>query len=167
MRELIKPKPAETVPDLPIVRVNGDGINRLFGLYAVCQHLDRLEAEEEKRIRAIPNGWRDLRLCRTLLHKLAKNMRYTMPPEKRGSIDRMASRMRFRVWCGHEPIKTTPDEVVLAEKELDVLVKYARNECKLCIEQKCNQCPLGKTFDSVLDYDRNGISWASINTGKE
>lgn len=164
VREILKKKkPAAPAPDLPIVRANSDSIKRIYNLYAACQCLEELEAKEEKRIRAIPNGWRDLRMCTAVLRKLSNNMKYTMQPEKRTSVDHMAPRMYFRTWCGHEPVKTTPDEVVLLEKELDVLVEYAWNECSMCVEQQCSQCPLGKTFDSVLGYDRNGGSWAAID----
>ena len=167
MREMLKPRtPAAPAPELPIVRVNSDSIQRLYSLFAAAQCLGELEATEEKRIRVIPGGWRDLRLCHTLLDKLAKNMKYTMPPEKRARVDSMAPRMRFRTWCGHEAIKTTPEEVVVAEKELDVLVEYAWNECSMCIEQRCSQCRLGKVFDGVMDYDRNGDSWADIDPRK-
>lgn len=162
MREMLKPKPASPVPDLPIVRANGDSIQRLYRLYAACQCLEELEEKEEKRIKVIPNGWRDLRLCTTLLRKLSQSMKYTMQPEKRASVDHMAPRMRFRTWCGHEAVKTAPEEVVLAEKELDVLMEYAWKECSLCLEQRCGQCRLGKVFDSVLDNDRNTGSWALI-----
>lgn len=169
MKDLLTPKSVtihrkvEPVPDLPIVRTSGDSIQRLYKLYAACQCLEELEAVEEKRVRAIPNGWRDLRLCITTLNKLARKMKFTMPPEKRSTIDRMAPRMRFRTWCGQDAIKTAPDEVVVAEKDLDVLVEYAWNECSMCVEQRCGQCPLGKAFDSVLGYDRNGGSWAAID----
>lgn len=165
VRDILKPKttPAEPIPDLPIVRANNDGIQRLYRLYAACQCLEELETKEETRVKAIPNGWRDLRLCISVLRKLSRNMKYTMPPEKRASIDRMAPRMCFRTWCGTEAIRTAPDEVVVASKELDVLMEYAWNECSTCLEQRCSQCKLGKTFDRVLDYDRDGGSWAAID----
>lgn len=148
---------------LPVIRANSETINRLYSVYAAAQTLGEIEATEEKRVRAIPNGWRDLRLCHTLLDRLAKDMKSTLPPEKVASVNRMAPRMHFRVWCGREAVKTTPDEVVLAEKDLNALVTYARKECSMCVEQRCGQCPLGKALDHVLTYDRNGGSWANIH----
>lgn len=149
--------------NIPVVRANGKDIDLIFGLHAAGQELARCEKEMEKRIRAIPNGWRDLRLIHTKLDKLLDSIYLTIQPEKRATVNRMAPRMRFRVWCGHEVIKTAPNEVVITQEEMATLVSYAwGGECALCVEQRCGQCKLGKVFDSVLSHDRNGSSWAAI-----
>lgn len=147
----------------PIVRANGKDIDLIFGLHAAGQELQRAGVEMEKRIRAIPNGWRDLRLIQAKLDKLLDGIHLTVQPEKRLTMQRMAPRMKFRVWCGHEAIRTAPNEVVLTKEEMAVLMTYAWNECSMCVEQRCDRCPLGKTFDSILHYDRDGGSWANID----
>lgn len=150
--------------NISIVRANTHDLDLLFGLFAAAQELNRCETEMEKRVRAIPNGWRDLRLIRTKLNKLLDDLILTVQPEKRATMNRMAPRMRFRVWCGHEVIKTAPNEVVITQNEMTTLLEYAWSaECSICMEGRCDQCKLGKVFDSILSYDRNGGSWASID----
>lgn len=148
----------------PIIRANGRDVDLIFGLHAAGQELRRAEKEAEKRIRAIPNGWRDLRLIITKLDKLLDGLHLTVQPEKRQTMQRMAPRMRFRVWCGQEAVKTAPNEVVITKNEMGTLLTYAwEGTCTLCIEQRCDRCPLGKTLDSVLSVDRNRGSWAAFD----
>lgn len=151
---------------IPVIRANSDTLNLLFEMHAACQTLKTFEQTQEARVKAIPNGWRDLRLCKTLLYRLRDNLRLTLQPEKRSAMDRMGPRMRFKTWCGKQAIETGPDEAVLETKELKTLLKYAHKECEICIEQRCNQCKLGKTFDSVLAFDRDGRSWATLSFEK-
>lgn len=160
-----KKAPTNSTP-LPIIRANGKDLDLIFGLHAAGQELRRCEVEMERRIRAIPNGWRDLRLISSKLDKLLNGIHQTVQPEKRQTMLRMAPRMRFRVWCGHEAIKTAPNEVVITKEEMSTLLTAAWDTCSLCLEQRCERCKLGKTFDSVLNYDRNGGSWAAMDPGK-
>ena len=154
-------------PEIPVIRANGHDVDLIFALYAASQELERAEREIERRFRAIPGGWRDLRLIRTKLANLLPLLKKTVQPEKRRSMDRMAPRMRFRVWCGHEAVRTAPDEVVLAKSELATLMHYSHQECSMCVEQRCGQCRLGKVYDSILLHDRNGGSWAAVDFVKE
>lgn len=150
--------------DLPIIRGNGYDLERIRGCYAAWKELEFLELHQEKRIKAIPGGWRDLKLCRTLLKKLADNMQRTLPPEKRESLNRTKGRMYFKTWCGPEAIRTAPDEVILLSKELSTLIVSAHEgKCTTCFETNCRACPLGKTLDSVLSMDRGNRCWSSID----
>ena len=119
-------------------------------------------------MRAIPNGWRDLRLCRTLLDKLVVNLVGTLQPEKLKAMKRMLPRMKFKVICGTHATKTQDDETILASEDLDALVRFAHEaNCKMCMETNCRACKLGKALDSVLTYDRNESSWAAIDIDVE
>lgn len=150
--------------DLPIIRGNGYDLERIRGVYAAWKELELLEKAQERRIKTIPGGWRDLKLCRTLLKKLADNMVRTLQPEKRGTVQRMGTRMFFRVWTGPEAIKTTPDEVVLLNKELDAIIEAAHdNACKMCMQTNCRSCKLGKALDNVLSMDRGDRCWSHID----
>lgn len=150
--------------NLPIIRGNGYDLERIRGVYAAWKELEILENAQEKRIRSIPGGWRDLKLCRTLLKKLADNMVLTLQPEKRGAVQRMGKKMFFRVWCGTEAIKTTPDEVVVLNSELDAIINAAHeNACRMCMQTNCRACKLGKALDSVLSMDRGSRSWSAID----
>lgn len=147
---------------IPVIRANSDDLNLLFEFHAACQTLKTFEQTQERRVRAIPNGWRDLKLCKTLMYRLRDNLKQTLQPEKISAMDRMGPRMRFKTWCGIQTIETGPSEVVLEQKEFETLLHYARMECMMCVEQRCKQCRLGKTLDSVLVHDRGDGSWANI-----
>ena len=149
---------------LPIIRGNGNDLVRIRGLYAAWKELEFLENEQERRIKVIPGGWRDLKLCRTLMKKLADNMVRTLQPEKRETLSRTKGRMYFKTWCGPEAIRTAPEEVILLHKELAVLVETAHeNACKMCLQTNCRACKLGKTLDSVLSMDRGERQWSAID----
>lgn len=149
---------------LPVIRGNGYDLEQIRGCYAAWKQLELLEKAQERRIRAIPGGWRDLKLCRTLLKKLADNMVRTLQQEKRDVLARTTGRMYFKVWCGPEAISVTPDEVILLQKELTTLVESAHEGmCKMCLQTNCRACKLGKTLDSVLSMDRGDRQWSMID----
>lgn len=145
------------------MRTNRGDINRIFGMYAGLQELETASKEMEKRFRLIPNGWRDLKCIISQLNKLMDNIVATIPPEKLVSMHRMLPRMRFKVVCGDQASVAGYDECTITLREADVLCKYAHEHCKMCFEGSCSNCPLGRTLDSVLMYDRDGRSWASVD----
>ena len=147
-----------------VVRANSKELDRIFALFAAAQEVRMAEQQMEARLRAIPGGWRDLRLIRTLLDKLTTNLVCTLQSEKLVSMRRMLPRMKFRVVCGTEATRVQEDEVILAMKDMDMLVHFAHEgNCKLCLNPDCRACPLGKTLDSVLTFDRDGCGWDAIN----
>ena len=149
---------------LPTIRANSKELEQIFTMFAAAQELEHAERTMERRVRAIPNGWRNLRLCRSLLDKLVVDMVGTLQPEKIAAMKRMLPKMKFRVLCGPSATKPEPDEVTLAMKDMNNLVHYAHEaNCKMCLETNCKRCPLGKTLDSVLMQDRNDGSWATID----
>lgn len=153
---------------LPTIRANSKELNQIFTMFAAAQELEHTEKTMERRVRAIPNGWRNLRLCRTLLDKLVVDMVGTLQPEKIAAMRRMLPKMRFKVICGPTATNPEPNQAILAMDELDTLVYYAHEaNCKMCVEPHCKRCKLGKTLDSVLTYDRNEDPWSVIDINAE
>lgn len=147
-----------------IVRVNNKEINSIFGVHAALSELKTASELMEKRFRAIPNGWRDLRCTISILTKLCGELMRTVPPEKLGNLQLMSRRMKFKLIIGPQATKTEEDECVVTMKDLHTLAMCSYEQCKLCNNwEKCNQCPLGQTLDRVLMYDRNGQSWATAD----
>ena len=101
-----------------VVRANSKDLDRIFALFAAAQEVRMAEEQMENRFRAIPGGWRDLRLIRTLLDKLTTNLVSTLQSEKLVSMKRMLPRMKFRVVCGTEATRVQEDEVILAMREV-------------------------------------------------
>lgn len=153
---------------LPTIRANSRELDQIFTMFAAAQELEHAEQKMERRVRAIPNGWRNLRLCRTLLDQLVMDLVGTLQQEKVAAMKRMLPRMKFKVVCGPNATKTQDDEAILSMKDLDVLVHYAHEaNCMMCLEANCRACKLGKTLDGVLTKDRNGGSWATIDIDVE
>ena len=153
---------------LPTIRANSKELDQIFTMFAAAQELEHAEKYMERRVRAIPNGWRNLRLCRTLLDRLVVDMVGTLQQEKIAAMKRMLPRMKFKVVCGPNATRTQEDEVILASKDLDALVHFAHEgNCKMCMEGNCRACKLGKALDGILTKDRDNGSWATIDIDQE
>ena len=148
---------------IPRLRMNRNDVNLIFGMYAGLQELEHASQEMEQRFRAIPYGWRDVKMIISRYDKLLSDLMMTVPPEKLVSMNRMIPKMRFKLSCGAQASDTGRDECIIAVDEANVLTHYAHEYCKMCFEKSCSQCPLGKTFDRVLSYDRDGQSWAGVD----
>lgn len=148
---------------IPRMRTNRNDINRIFGMYAGLQELDEARQEMEGRFRSIPNGWRNLKMVISVLDKLLSDIMMTVPPEKLSSMSRMLPRMRFRVSCGVQASELDSEECIIAQRDADVLCTFAHEHCMMCLDGDCNRCPLGKTLDSIMTYDRDGQSWSMVS----
>lgn len=144
------------------MRTNNNDLNNIVGLYAAFGMIETACEEMETRVRSIHNGWRDFKCISTMLKKLAGNIVATVPQEKTPNLRRLIRRAQMRIVIG--PQAAVPrDETVIGYDDLDVLVLYARDACKMCPDwTKCNSCKLGKTLDHLMRYDRNGKSWALV-----
>ena len=145
------------------MRTNKQDVACIFSMFAGLQELEKASVEMEKRFRLIPNGWRDLKCIISMYNRLMDNVVATIPVEKLNGVMRMLPRMRFKVYCGVQASELGNDECIITLREADVLCRYAHEQCKLCFEGNCSHCPLGKTLDSVMTYDRDGRSWSSVD----
>ncbi len=150
--------------DIPTIRANKEHVNSALGLMACLQELKQAE-QMKKRFQAIPHGWRDLRMLEAVLSNLIDDVLQTFPVEKLVSMQRMLPHMKYKLQCGATASKLNDDECIIAEKDLDTLTAYAHEQCKLCVEENCNRCPLGKVLDGIVCDDRDGRSWANIDIG--
>lgn len=149
--------------ELPVIRANKDHINALFGMFAAINELEKAQNTMENRIRSVPNGWRDIKLVCVKLDHLVNDLCQTYPLEKLVSIRRMLPHMKYKVQCGVAASNLNEDENLIASDDLDTIAIFAHEQCKLCIEQNCSKCKLGKTFDRIFMYDRDDGSWAHVD----
>lgn len=147
---------------IPVIRSNRHDINRMMGIFAAVNEFELCQKEMETRIRAIPNGWRDMRLIDRKLTDIISGLVQTFPTEKMLSLKRMAHGMAYKAYYAR-PAAVDKSETLIEQERLDVLCEYAHEQCKLCVTAKCGACPLGKVFDSILSDDRDGRSWAEID----
>lgn len=146
------------------IRANNEAVTTELSLIASYQEIQRaINSPFAQRFKAVPGGWRDANMLRSVLSKLIDNTLLTFPHEKLVSMQRMLPHMKYKVQCGVTASKLGSDECIVTENDLDTLSYYAHETCKLCVEQNCNRCPLGKTFDRTLTLDRDGSSWAFID----
>ena len=149
--------------ELPIIRANREHINALFGLFAAVQEMEKAQNAMENRIRAVPNGWRDIKMLQKRLDSLISDLCNTYPLEKLVSIRRMLPHMKYKVQCGVAASNLKEDENLIASDDLDTISIYAHEQCKICIDQDCSKCKLGRTFDRIFMHDRDDGSWAHVD----
>lgn len=159
----------ERLKDVPESRLRGDDVLLLSTLSAVAQKLKDLADNESfrNRVRTVPGGLRDLMMLRTKAQRLSDDLQYTIPEEKFDGVVRATSRMRMDIHQG--PIasrETYKDTQIITGDELVALCDAAHEyKCKVCIDGRCATCELGKAFDNLMAYDRNGGSWSTIDIG--
>lgn len=81
---------------IPVIRSNRHDINRMMGIFAAINEFELCEKEMENRIRAIPNGWRDMRLIDRKLTDIINGLVQTFPQEKMISLRRMIPGMAYK-----------------------------------------------------------------------
>ena len=153
--------------EIPVIRANREDINLCFGLLASLQEMKKAEETMERRFRAIPNGWRNIRMLEKVLSNTLDDLLPTYPVEKLISMQRMMPHMRFQLHCGVSASKLRSEDCIIEQKDLHMLSVHAHEQCKLCVDQDCGRCKLGKVFDKILCEDRDGRSWANVNIDVE
>ena len=132
-------------------------------MFAAVNELEKAQSAMENRIRAVPNGWRDIKMICARLDSLVNDLCQTYPLEKLVSIRRMLPHMKYKVQCGVAASNLKEDENLIASDDLDTISIYAHEQCKMCIDQDCSKCKLGKTFDRIFMHDRDDGSWAHVD----
>lgn len=144
----------EKYAGIPITRARQSEIDYLVYMMCSLSKFTEDADQVEKRIKSIPNGWRDMRMIISVLQSLVEKMLRTLPMEKRETLYRLVPDIRYtisyhkRVGRADEPISG------IYTKDLDILC-WATHEylCKLC-DGKCQQCDIGKAFDRMIGTDR-------------
>ena len=151
--------------NIPIIRANNEAVTTALGLIAALQEMKvALDSKFLQRFKAVPNGYRNAKMIFSVLNKLIDDVLMTFPVEKLESMQRMMPYMKFKILCGVSVSNVENDNVVLSEKTLDTLVLAAHDgKCKMCIDQNCKRCALGKALDGLCSYDREDGSWATID----
>lgn len=153
---------------LPIIRANKDHIEAIFGLFAAVSEFEKAYTIMPARFAAIPHGKRNIKMMMAVLDDLVQDLCCTLPTEKLVSIKRMLPHMRYKVHFGATVSQIGKDECIIQSPDLDILARNAHEQCKLCIDQNCRKCKLGKVFDRVYTHDRGDDgSWAYVSFEEE
>jgi len=128
-------------------------LRTLFGMVEMfAKHAELLE----KRVKGIPDGWRDMRMIASVAQKLMEHILETVPDKKLASIQK---ELRHTV----VEIKVTPDYsgensgcCYISEDTLDGLIQRLMNaECFLCDKSGAamKACGLRKTLADAYPWD--------------
>lgn len=77
---------------LPEMRMRQGEMDGLFAMFAALQEFDGAKTDMRDRLKAIPNGYRDLRLAEATLTRLLARIVETIPAEKKRAIRRHATK---------------------------------------------------------------------------
>ena len=146
-----------------IERTRKEDVEGFYELACANSGLNFVVKKIENRIRAIPNGYRDARLCLTLMDKLVMGVLETFTLDKKITIARQIKALRYQVYTGPMASKP-PDMVYIHMDDLTALVDNAHEVCKLCAHpERCKTCKLGKALDRALIYERKDGSWQDVD----
>lgn len=145
------------------LRLRQSEMDNFMGLAAAVEELEKSQTVMQKRLKMIPNGWRDAKMLYVRLCKLFEDIVTTIPPEKQLYIARTAKNMSYRVFY-HGTVSTVDDDVsVIPNKDFQNLCIATHEKCLFC-DKDCSQCVLGKTFDHLLRHSRGkGESWSTYD----
>lgn len=144
---------------LPRTRPTSDEVLSEFSLFAACQLLEDSGKELERRVRLLPDGWRDYRLAVSKASRVATDVLCTFTPDRLAGMQKQLPLMHCKVYTG-KPAVADPDCLYMTVDDFSVICKAAHEKCALCMEQHCARCELGKMFDRHLLYDRGDLTWA-------
>lgn len=158
--------PPERLRGVPRMRVRRHDAERIYQLFAALSALEYAQNDEDfrARVKAMPNGWRDLRMIRVTLERLMDDLMWTVPLEKLVGLKRDMPRCRFDIRFG--PVASqarAPHEMIVDREDLRALIRSAHGErCRLCMKdgKACGRCDLGRALDRLCMQDRDGGSWS-------
>lgn len=155
---------------LPVIRLRQSELDDIFALFATLQELEAAKNDMRERFRAIPNGYRDVRLVEVTLNRLLVDLVATIPQEKLRSIRKMLPNMKYKVYFNGTVSQMCDNATAIDSNDLDVLCRLAHDNCCLLCDDDCSKCKCGlsRVFNHVLKMDRQpGDSWSFMDFTKE
>ena len=147
---------------IEVIKANSDDILAAFSLFAAVQLLTENGKIVERRIRALPYGYRDYKLALKMATRVAEDILQTFPAKKLMGMKQQVRNMFCKVYCG-KPVVPDPDYVYLLGADFEEICYAAHEKCKMCDDWNCDRCSLGKQFDKHLIVERDQIPWAMMN----
>jgi hypothetical protein len=151
------------IMSLPKKTANRAEVDAYYYLAAAQRTLARAERDMEKRIRMLPNGWRDFRLVQSRMGDLVRMIGGTFEPEKARQIARMGQTVQLKLEFNRQAVREK--EMMLIEtEEACALITAAQEACKLrmCDPQECRKCELGRVMDRLSWLSRGNRAWWEV-----
>lgn len=152
------------------VNLSGREYYTLRSLMAVVSTFEGCAGDLEKRVRTIPNGYRDLKLIMATADRLFEKILATIPEKKLKQIKHEIGFTRLE-------LKVTPDYtgrkesafIYVPQENLEWLTeKVVDMECALC-DKTCKEskkCEIRKNIEALYHYDfpeTVGCPFATMN----
>lgn len=150
-----------------VERIKGYENQGLKWLYAFdsCLKLDCMD-KLEKRLKSIPNGWRDARMIQSVLGRLIDRLTDTIPPEQRIAILTNLTKQEIRI--GATSVASAKDFTLVPLESAYVLVDAAMDSvCDFCSKtvMEARKCELRKALDAFTTLDREEIQGCRYRMG--
>lgn len=128
-------------------------------LCALVGTIGHLSKKLEKRLKAVPGGWRDARMLDAVSASLITRLCDTIPIEKLLAIRREIDHTQVYIRTKPDYCQRSLDNITyVREDALDDLVQHVMNlDCYLCEKNhaQSKQCPLRKTIENLYHFDIN------------
>lgn len=128
--------------------------------FGIITTFNKHAGQLERRVREIPNGWRDLRMLMTVSERLLGNILKTVPVKKLKAIKKELDNMEFTVSirnCIAPPAKTDTDGFTyVSQRALERITQRVVDfECFGCQKQgaEAKHCQLRKDIESTYNYE--------------
>ena len=149
---------------IPVMRARKEEIDGIVYMLCSLSKFRQAEKTMEKRLRSVPNAFRDLRMINSVLSRLADKMKLTLPEEKRSTLDVMLPDIRYKITYSRQVGRSEEPVSGIYTTDLDMLCAVAHDAvCKMC-DSSCDRCDLGKCFDRMIGTNRKkGESYTFID----
>lgn len=153
----------ESAP-LPRMHLRQEETDGLVYLLCMVPRLRDIQTHMEKRLRTIPNGWRNIRMMESVLDNMLTDLLNTVPVDKLVTLQALMPDTRVHVTYTRQIGRGKDDISGILTKDLDMLCTAAHDGvCRLC-DKDCDRCQLGKVFDRFLNTTRRkGESYTFMN----
>jgi hypothetical protein len=152
---------------IPVLRARKEEIDGIVYMMCSLTKFQQAEKTMEKRLRSVPNAYRDLRMINSVLSKLLGQMKLTLPEEKRNTLDAILPDVRYKITYGRQVGRSEEPVSGIYTADLDMLCAVSHDAvCKLC-DGNCDRCALGKCFDRMIGTNRDkGESYTFMDMEK-
>lgn len=140
---------------IPISPLSGKEYDMLRHVIVAVDQLAKAPNALKKRLKTIPNGWRNFRCLEYWLGKVADDLLATVPTEKLLSFRTELQNSKLCLYTKWAPIPTDGVCQVPEKAFIQLLNTLIQNECWSCEKKNADvrHCAIRKTYLDCLHYE--------------
>ena len=127
----------------------------LRAIFAAISEMDDRIPNLTKRIKTIPNGWRNFRAAESMMYNLLQEILETVPKDKLSQIQRELNNTKLIIKVTEAPVKQEQGITYLKEDVLNRIVDRAcANDCLFCSKSgsEVRKCQLRKDVEDTYQF---------------